>query len=183
MQKNMETRKSGSLSNTIKDTIQSFVYNPLAEYVYREELRMIVLVSLIVLLRAFPCFNDFSHGPPYTSPLDLLHIIIIMVRYSQLYAHAYMHRLGLRHEHDHRSMMDGDIAVLPISIQATLGYFMHKRPLFSYQKAQRLYVSLKGLKCNYRRTGFDCEHLLTCELRRFAIIILTRNHKSNNSTL
>ena len=28
---------------------------------------MIVLVSLIVLLRGFPCFHDFSHGPfhPY----------------------------------------------------------------------------------------------------------------------
>ena len=25
-------------------------------------LRMIVLVSLIVLLRGFPCFHDFSHG-------------------------------------------------------------------------------------------------------------------------
>ena len=25
-------------------------------------LRMIVLVSLIVLLRGFPCFNDFLHG-------------------------------------------------------------------------------------------------------------------------
>ena len=28
----------------------------------REGLRMIVLVSLIVLLRRFPCFHDFSHG-------------------------------------------------------------------------------------------------------------------------
>ena len=28
----------------------------------REGLRMIVLVSLIVLLRGFPCFHDFSHG-------------------------------------------------------------------------------------------------------------------------
>ena len=28
----------------------------------REGLHMIVLVSLIVLLRGFPCFHDFSHG-------------------------------------------------------------------------------------------------------------------------
>ena len=28
----------------------------------REGLRMIVLVSLIVLLRGFPCFHDFLHG-------------------------------------------------------------------------------------------------------------------------
>ena len=30
---------------------------------------MIVLVSLIVLLKGFPCFNDFSHGAshPYTT--------------------------------------------------------------------------------------------------------------------
>ena len=31
-------------------------------YVYREGLRMMVLVSLIVLLRGFPCFHDYSHG-------------------------------------------------------------------------------------------------------------------------
>ena len=35
--------------------------NPLPE-LYREGLRMIVLVSLIVLLRGYPCFHDFSHG-------------------------------------------------------------------------------------------------------------------------
>ena len=35
--------------------------NPLPE-LCREGLRMIVLVSLIVLLRGFPCFHDFSHG-------------------------------------------------------------------------------------------------------------------------
>ena len=28
----------------------------------REGLRMIVLVSLIVLLRGYPCFHDFLHG-------------------------------------------------------------------------------------------------------------------------
>ena len=39
---------------------------------------MIVLVSLIVLLRGFPCFHDFSHGAslhPYSFQLnDLFHI-------------------------------------------------------------------------------------------------------------
>ena len=35
--------------------------NPLPE-LSREGLRMIVLVSLIVLLRGFPCFHDFLHG-------------------------------------------------------------------------------------------------------------------------
>ena len=35
--------------------------NPLPE-LCREGLRMIVLVSLIVLLRGYPCFHDFSHG-------------------------------------------------------------------------------------------------------------------------
>ena len=35
--------------------------NPLPE-LCREGLGMIVLVSLIVLLRGFPCFHDFSHG-------------------------------------------------------------------------------------------------------------------------
>ena len=37
---------------------QSYVANPLPE-LCREGLRMIVLVSLIVLLRGFPCFHDF----------------------------------------------------------------------------------------------------------------------------
>ena len=37
--------------------------NPLPEVcTCREGLRMIVLVSLIVLLRGFLCFHDFSHG-------------------------------------------------------------------------------------------------------------------------
>ena len=31
---------------------------------------MIVLVSLIVLLRGFPCFHDFSHGAPYIHLLN-----------------------------------------------------------------------------------------------------------------
>ena len=48
------------LSNTIKDT-STIMRNPLPE-LCREGLRMIVLVSLIVLLRGYPCFHDFSHG-------------------------------------------------------------------------------------------------------------------------
>ena len=31
-------------------------------YIQASGLCMIVLVSLIVLLRGFPCFHDFSHG-------------------------------------------------------------------------------------------------------------------------
>ena len=31
---------------------------------------MIVLVSLIVLLRGFPCFQDFSHGPSHPYIID-----------------------------------------------------------------------------------------------------------------
>ena len=58
MRKIVETRNS--LSNTIKD-ISTIMRNPLPE-LCREGLRMIVLVSLIVLLRGFPCFHDFSHG-------------------------------------------------------------------------------------------------------------------------
>ena len=48
------------LSNTIKDT-STIMRNPLPE-LCREGLRMIVLVSLIVLLRGYPCFHDFLHG-------------------------------------------------------------------------------------------------------------------------
>ena len=40
---------------------QSCVYNP---ELCREGLRMIVLVSLIVLLRGFPCFHDFRMVHP-----------------------------------------------------------------------------------------------------------------------
>ena len=52
--------KENPLSNTITDT-STILRNPLPE-LCREGLRMIVLVSLIVLLRGFPCFHDFSHG-------------------------------------------------------------------------------------------------------------------------
>ena len=43
---------------------------------------MIVLVSLIVLLRGFPCFHDFSHGASlYTSVFiqlnDFIHLFHI----------------------------------------------------------------------------------------------------------
>ena len=53
-------KQGNPLSNTIKDT-STIMRNPLSE-LCREGLRMIVLVSLIVLLRGFPCFHDFSHG-------------------------------------------------------------------------------------------------------------------------
>ena len=53
-------KQGNPLSNTIKDT-STIMRNPLPE-LCREGLRMIVLVSLIVLLRGFPCFHDFSHG-------------------------------------------------------------------------------------------------------------------------
>ena len=46
---------------------------------------MIVLVSLIVLLREFPCFHDFSHGASL-HPYRLFHLI----HGSRSYAHAYM---------------------------------------------------------------------------------------------
>ena len=40
---------------------------------------MIVLVSLIVLLRGFPCFQDFSHGPshPYISIFPLVMCVYV----------------------------------------------------------------------------------------------------------
>ena len=50
---------------------------------------MIVLVSLIVLLRGFPCFHDFSHGAslhPHSN--DFCHIFA----YKRSYVHAYMRR-------------------------------------------------------------------------------------------
>ena len=57
MRKIMETRKS--LSNTNKDT-STIMRNP-SLHNSGKGLRVIVLVSLKVLLRAFPCFHDFSH--------------------------------------------------------------------------------------------------------------------------
>ena len=58
MRKIVETRNP--LSNTIKDT-STIMRNP-SLHNSGKGLRMIVLVSLIVLLRGFPCFHDFSHG-------------------------------------------------------------------------------------------------------------------------
>ena len=60
---------------------------------------MIVLVSLIVLLRGFPCFHDFSHGAslhPYSFIFTLVPHIFRSSRINAVYAatricaHAYM---------------------------------------------------------------------------------------------
>ena len=67
--------------------------NPLPE-LCREGLRMIVLVSLIVLLRRFPCFHDFSHSA--TSPFIQLNDFCACSTYFFMvciYANAYMRRL------------------------------------------------------------------------------------------
>ena len=53
-------KQGNPLSNTIKDT-STIMRNP-SLHSSDKGLRMIVLVSLIVLLRGFPCFHDFSHG-------------------------------------------------------------------------------------------------------------------------
>ena len=53
-------KQGNPLSNTIKDT-STIMRNP-SLHNSGKGLRMIVLVSLIVLLRGFPCFHDFSHG-------------------------------------------------------------------------------------------------------------------------
>ena len=50
----------GMVRNTIKDT-RTTMRNLLPE-LCREGLHMIVLVFLVVFLRGFPCFHDFSHG-------------------------------------------------------------------------------------------------------------------------
>ena len=71
-------KQGNPLSNTIKDT-STIMRNPLPE-LCREGLRMIVLVSLIVLLRGFPCFHDFSHGSslhPYSFNECFLHLFHI----------------------------------------------------------------------------------------------------------
>ena len=54
---------------------------------------MIVLVSLIVLLRGFPCFHDFSHGAslhPYSMIFALVPPYFSWFVYKRSYAHAYM---------------------------------------------------------------------------------------------
>ena len=50
---------------------------------------MIVLVSLIVLLRGFPCFHDFSHGAslhPYSFIFTLVPHIFRSSRINAVYA-------------------------------------------------------------------------------------------------
>ena len=77
------------LSNTIKDT-STIMRNP-SLHNSGKGLRMIVLVSLIVLLRGYPCFHNFSHGAslhPYSFIFALVpHIVQV---YKCSYAHAYM---------------------------------------------------------------------------------------------
>ena len=79
------------LGNTIKDT-STIMRNPLPE-LCRGGLRMIVLVSLIVLLRGYPCLHDFLHGAslhPYSFIFPLVsHIFQGFARIGS-YAHAYM---------------------------------------------------------------------------------------------
>ena len=53
-------KQGNPLSNTIKGT-STIMCNP-SLHNSDKGLRMIVLVSLIVLLRGFLCFHDFSHG-------------------------------------------------------------------------------------------------------------------------
>ena len=61
---------------------------------------MIVLVSLIVLLKGFPCFHDFSHGaslhpysmifPHFSWFARINTAIILRARIKRICAHAYM---------------------------------------------------------------------------------------------
>ena len=55
---------------------------------------MIVLVSLIVLLRGFPCFHDFSHGaslhPIFTLVPHIFRSSRICINAVRICAHAYM---------------------------------------------------------------------------------------------
>ena len=56
---------------------------------------MIVLVSLIVLLRGFPCFHDFSHGAslhPYSNDFYTCSTYFSWFAYKRSYrAYARMH--------------------------------------------------------------------------------------------
>ena len=78
-------------SNTIKDT-STIMRNPLPE-LCKEELRMIVLVSLIVLLRGYPCFHDFF---AWCIPTSILNDFFTCstyfsgFAYKRSYTHAYM---------------------------------------------------------------------------------------------
>ena len=51
---------------------------------------MIVLVSLIVLLRGFPCFHDFSHGASLHPYSFIFATYFSWFVYKRSYAHAYM---------------------------------------------------------------------------------------------
>ena len=58
-EKIVETRKQGNpLSNTIKDTT-TIMRNPSLHYSGKGLRMIVVVVSLIVMLRGFPCFHDF----------------------------------------------------------------------------------------------------------------------------
>ena len=70
-------KQGNPLGNTIKDT-GTIMHNPLPE-LCREVLRMIVLVSLIVLLREFPCFHDFAWCIPSLHPHSFNEIIFELV--------------------------------------------------------------------------------------------------------
>ena len=72
-------KQGNALSNTRKCPKDTITSNLLPE-LCREGLRMIVLVSLIVLLRAFPCFHDFSHGAshPYI-PIHSIYVFMVCV--------------------------------------------------------------------------------------------------------
>ena len=80
-------KQGNPLSNTIKDT-STIMHNP-SLHSLDKGLRMIVLISLIVLLRGFPCFHDFSHGAslhPYSFIFALVYIYNIVCNAS---AHAH----------------------------------------------------------------------------------------------
>ena len=85
-------KQGNPLSNTIKD-ISTIMRNPLSK-LCREGLCMIVLVSLIVLLRGFPCFHDFSHGCIPTSifvnDFCTCSTYFSWFAYKCSYTHAYM---------------------------------------------------------------------------------------------
>ena len=54
---------------------------------------MIVLVSLTVLLRGYPCFHDFLHGAslhPYSNDFSTCSTYFSGFAYKRSYAHAYM---------------------------------------------------------------------------------------------
>ena len=70
-------KQGNPLSNTIKD-FNTIMLNP-SLHNSSKGLLMIVLVSLIVLLRGFPCFQDFSHGPshPYISIFPLVYVHLL----------------------------------------------------------------------------------------------------------